>query len=283
MTIATGYNMNTGTVSAPIYVDIGTKFAPIESPNFTGTPKINSVNIATTADVTTAISNAALSSYVTTTSLASSLASYVTSTSLATSLALYASLASPSFTGTVNFTNAPTVGTKTVATIDQIPTVPTISGVYAPLESPSFTGIPTAPTASIATNSLQVATTAFVKNQGYISISGYNTLLSTFWIKLWNDAISPTISSLSIDQEIVKGWYRLEILTPPDPEGPHTIKWDVPDQVSNTWYTSMTTNTYYVTYFYIYPGTYWMDLIVYNSSNPGYKGSYFFTRVGDVT
>lgn len=37
----------------------------------------------------------------------------------------------------------------------------------APLNSPSFTGTPTAPTAATATNTTQIATTAFVKNQGY--------------------------------------------------------------------------------------------------------------------
>lgn len=35
--------------------------------------------------------------------------------------------------------------------------------------SPAFTGIPTAPTASTATNTTQIATTAFVKAQGYIT------------------------------------------------------------------------------------------------------------------
>jgi hypothetical protein len=53
----------------------------------------------------------------------------------------------------------------------------------APLASPALTGTPTAPTASTATNSTQIATTAFVKNQGYITgvtnISGYSgTLLA---------------------------------------------------------------------------------------------------------
>lgn len=38
----------------------------------------------------------------------------------------------------------------------------------APLASPAFTGTPTAPTADTATSSTQVATTAFVKNQGYL-------------------------------------------------------------------------------------------------------------------
>ncbi|MBV4424930.1 hypothetical protein [Clostridium tyrobutyricum] len=37
--------------------------------------------------------------------------------------------------------------------------------------SPAFTGTPTAPTASTATNNTQIATTAFVKSQGYLTVS----------------------------------------------------------------------------------------------------------------
>lgn len=43
-----------------------------------------------------------------------------------------------------------------------------VSGA-APLASPALTGTPTAPTAAVATNSTQIATTAFVKSQGYIT------------------------------------------------------------------------------------------------------------------
>ena len=45
-----------------------------------------------------------------------------------------------------------------------------VSGA-APLASPALTGTPTAPTAAVATNSTQLATTAFVKAQGYITAS----------------------------------------------------------------------------------------------------------------
>jgi hypothetical protein len=48
-----------------------------------------------------------------------------------------------------------------------IPVTPPPAGVdltaYAPLASPHFTGIPTAPTAAAATNTTQLATTAFVQ------------------------------------------------------------------------------------------------------------------------
>jgi len=43
---------------------------------------------------------------------------------------------------------------------------------YAPLASPALTGTPTAPTASAATNTTQIATTAYVKSQGYTTNTG---------------------------------------------------------------------------------------------------------------
>lgn len=58
----------------------------------------------------------------------------------------------------------------------------------ADLASPAFTGTPTAPTAAAATNNTQLATTAYVKSQGYttntgtvtsVAISGGTTGLST--------------------------------------------------------------------------------------------------------
>jgi len=46
-----------------------------------------------------------------------------------------------------------------------------VSGVYAPLASPVFTGNPTAPTPATADNDTSIATTAFVKAQGYLTAS----------------------------------------------------------------------------------------------------------------
>lgn len=40
-----------------------------------------------------------------------------------------------------------------------------VSGVYAPLNSPSFSGVPTVPTASSGTNTNQIASTSFVRNE----------------------------------------------------------------------------------------------------------------------
>lgn len=43
---------------------------------------------------------------------------------------------------------------------------------YAPLSSPALLGTPTAPTAPTGTNNTQIATTAFVKSQNYITSAG---------------------------------------------------------------------------------------------------------------
>jgi len=50
-------------------------------------------------------------------------------------------------------------------------TVAQVTGA-APLASPALTGTPTAPTAATATNTTQIATTAFVKAQGYSTTTG---------------------------------------------------------------------------------------------------------------
>jgi hypothetical protein len=47
------------------------------------------------------------------------------------------------------------------------------AALLAPLASPAFTGTPTAPTAAAATNTTQIATTAFVKAQAYVSGGPY--------------------------------------------------------------------------------------------------------------
>lgn len=52
------------------------------------------------------------------------------------------------------------------------PTWSTIGALgYATLASPAFTGIPTAPTAALNTTTTQLATTAYVVNQGYLTIN----------------------------------------------------------------------------------------------------------------
>ena len=51
------------------------------------------------------------------------------------------------------------------AQIDSKLATATASSTYAPLASPALTGVPTAPTAAVATNTTQIATTAFVKGE----------------------------------------------------------------------------------------------------------------------
>lgn len=116
-------------------------------------------------------------------------------TDLATALGLKSPLASPTFTGTPAVpTAAPGTNTTQVAstafiaaaiaalinsapgaldTLEELAdalgddanfaaTVTTLLAAKAPLASPALTGAPTAPTAAIATNTTQLATTAFV-------------------------------------------------------------------------------------------------------------------------
>ena len=98
-------------------------------------------------------------------------------------------------------------GTVTLAVSD-------VSGA-APLASPSLTGTPTAPTAAVTTNSTQLATTAFVKSQGYVTSStapvtsvagqtGTVTDLSTGTAKSTGATANRTLASRYADLPAVK-------------------------------------------------------------------------------
>jgi len=67
-----------------------------------------------------------------------------------------------------NFTTyaAAAAHTHTIANVTGLQTA---LDAKAPLDSPAFTGTPTAPTAATVTNTTQIATTAFVKAQGYLT------------------------------------------------------------------------------------------------------------------
>ena len=94
--------------------------------------------------------------------------------------------ASPTFTGTVT-----------------IPPGASISG-YAPLASPVFTGDPQAPTPATADNDTSVATTAFVKAQGYVTSSGVTSI--TAGTGLTGGTISATGTiGLSVPVSIANG------------------------------------------------------------------------------
>lgn len=64
-------------------------------------------------------------------------------------------------------------GTMTIGTIPiaRVSGLETALATYAPLNSPALTGVPTAPTAAISTNTVQIATTAFVQNYGNTKVS----------------------------------------------------------------------------------------------------------------
>jgi len=81
-------------------------------------------------------------------------AAWITLGALGTANLGHATLASPTFTGTVTIPSG--------ASISGYLTTSTASSTYAPLASPTLTGTPAAPTATAGTNTTQLATTAFV-------------------------------------------------------------------------------------------------------------------------
>ena len=98
-----------------------------------------------------------------------------------------------------------------------VPVWRNITSPYAPIASPTFTGTPAAPTAPTATNTTQIATTAFVKAQGYLSSSSsINDLgdvtistVATGQILQWNgtawvNATLSTVDYVSKVQHLVK-------------------------------------------------------------------------------
>ena len=88
---------------------------------------------------------------------------------ITTALGTKSPIASPTFTGTVTIPSGASISgfallaSPTFTGTVTIPSGASISG-FALLASPSFTGIPAAPTALKATNTTQVATTAYVKD-----------------------------------------------------------------------------------------------------------------------
>jgi hypothetical protein len=105
-------------------------WAPLKNyPN--STQVASAISTALAAYETTAALTATLANYVTTATLSATLAAYVTNTSLATTLTSYATLAALS------------LKSNTL--------------------SPTFTGVPAAPTATVGTNTTQLATTAFAQ------------------------------------------------------------------------------------------------------------------------
>ena len=155
-------------------------FAKLESPQFTGmplapTPPLGSLNtqIATTEFVRTEII-----SFINTLpdafdaiqqlSQAFSNSDAQLATSIASSLGTKADKESPTFTGNVTLPGTIVNNTLTVYGETMIDDNVIIAGDL------SVNGLIYTPTATSSDNSLRVATTAFVKNQGYAKLSGAN-------------------------------------------------------------------------------------------------------------
>ena len=128
------------------------------------------------------------------------------STATQTALNLKANLAAPTFTGTVVLPSTTSIGNVSATEIGYVDGVtsaiqtqldakapiasPTFTGTvtipagasisgFAPLASPALTGVPTAPTAAAATNTTQVATTAFVRGEVTALVNGASAALDT--------------------------------------------------------------------------------------------------------
>jgi len=131
-------------------------------------------------------------------------ASKPVSTATQTALDLKAPLANPTFTGTVAGVTATHVGLGNVDnTADTAKPVSTATqtalDLKANLESPALTGVPTAPTAAAATNTTQVATTAYVRGEVAALVNSAGATLDTLGeiaTALGNDAnLSATLTS----------------------------------------------------------------------------------------
>lgn len=74
-------------------------------------------------------------------------------------------------------------------------------GLFAPISSPALTGTPTAPTATVGTNTTQIATTAYVMNAvvGGIDLSSYATLAYVnAGLAVKANSTSPTLSDATL-------------------------------------------------------------------------------------
>ncbi len=137
--------------------------APLASPTFTGTPALPT---GTTAVTQTALNN---TTKVATTAYADAA---VAAEATARTGAGYAPLSSPTFTGTPALPTGTTGVTQTAGdSTTRVATTAFVATSFAPLASPALTGTPVAPTASTATNTTQVATTAYVKAQAYATLA----------------------------------------------------------------------------------------------------------------
>ena len=151
--------------------------ADLASPTFTGVPAAptaspgtNTTQIATTAFVTAAVSastGATWGSITGTLSSQTDLQSALDAKlSTATAASTYQTLSGMSSYLT---TSSAASTYQTISGMSSYLTTATAASTYAPLASPALTGNPTAPTPATADNDTSIATTAFVKAQGYLT------------------------------------------------------------------------------------------------------------------
>jgi hypothetical protein len=80
-----------------------------------------------------------------------------------------------------------------------------VASSYALLASPALIGTPTAPTAPTATNNTQIATTAFVKAQGYLTSYTETDTLATVTARGSSTTNAITVGEISSDDGIFAG------------------------------------------------------------------------------
>jgi hypothetical protein len=126
----------------------------------------------------------------------------INNTGLTSALALKASLAAPSFTGTVVSAGDVSLNANlTVAGTIVNAELTNALSLKANIASPALTGTPTAPTASVGTNTTQIATTAYVRGEiSALVASAPGTLdtLNELATALGNDAAFSTTVTNSI-------------------------------------------------------------------------------------
>jgi hypothetical protein len=189
------FNGRTGNICLNLGDILGAGGAPIDSPNFTGTPSAPTAaastdtdQIATTAFVQSQVTSIEFDIANLRLQLEQEIDDSQAST-LAFVAETYAPLASPNFTGYATAPTAPpgsadgqiattafvmnavaastagvaTFNSRTGAVVFLPADLASVNG--ATLASPAFTGIPSAPTAATGTNTTQLATTAFVLSE----------------------------------------------------------------------------------------------------------------------
>jgi hypothetical protein len=173
----------------------GGPYALLASPAFTGNPTSptptagdNDTSIATTAFVTLAISNAPNKTIT--------LAGDVVGSGTSTINTVLSSTVNPNI-GTFQGITVNGKGLVTAAVNQNYLTTAAASTIYAPIASPLFTGNPQAPTPATADSSISIATTAWVRAQGFTGGTGTYLPLGggilTGTLTINRNAINPTL------------------------------------------------------------------------------------------